>query len=215
MIRRIEAKVGSNDIVLKDRVVNQAFYRTPHMLLYHIDLGHPLLSEGSRYIAPVIDVVWAAHAGKDYRKQGVTYKTFAGPKETYREQVWQFEMAADSSGIVPVAVANDAMGYGIVIETSKQEFPCQLQWQNFQAGMYTVGIEPVTNHVLGKAYARQTGELIWLEHGEERSYTTRFMVLDGAQDIAAAERRIRSIAPDLAEDFPVPSGKHLAIVGRS
>jgi hypothetical protein len=214
MIRRIEAKVGSNDIVLKDRVVNQAFYRTPHMLLYHIDLGHPLLSDKSRYIAPVSDVVWAAHGGKDYRKQGVTYKTFSGPHEAYREQVWQFEMAADKNGMVPVAVANDAMGYGIVIETSKKEFPCQMQWQNFQAGMYTVGIEPLTNHVLGKAYAKDKSELIWLEHGEERSYTTRFSVLDGASDIASAEKRIRAIARDLAEDYPEPSGKHLPITGR-
>lgn len=214
MIRRIEVKVGSNDIVLKDRVVNQGFYRTPHMLLYHIDIGHPLLSEGSRYVAPVKDVVWAAHAGADYRKQGVTYKTFSGPREGYREQVWQFEMGADSAGQVPVAVVNDALGYGLLIETSKDEFPCQLQWQNLQAGMYTVGIEPVTNHVLGRTHAKDKGEMIWLQHGEERSYTTRFAVLDGASDIGAAEKRIRAIAPDLQDDYPEPSGNFLPIKGR-
>ena len=39
LVRRIEAKVGSNAFVLKDRVVNHGFYRTPHMFLYHINVG--------------------------------------------------------------------------------------------------------------------------------------------------------------------------------
>jgi hypothetical protein len=215
LIRRIEAKVGGNEIVLKDRVVNQAFYKTPHMMLYHIDLGHPLLGDKTRYVAPVKDVVWAAHAGPDYKKQGVTYKTFSKPHDAYREQVWQFEMAADTKGKVPVAVLNDALGFGLMIETNKSEMPCVLQWQNFQSGMYTVGIEPVTNHVLGKSYAKEKGELMMLEHGEEKHYTTHFRVLDGAADMDWAERHIRAIAPELKDDYPEPSGKHLQIKGRS
>jgi hypothetical protein len=174
-----------------------------------------LLSETSRYVAPVNDVVWAAHAGSDYRKQGVTYKKFSKPHDAYREQVWQFEMGADSNGKVPVAVMNDALDYGLLIETNKSELPCMLQWQNFQSGMYTVGIEPVTNHVLGKAYAKDKGELIYLEHGEERRYTTLFCVLDGKPEMVAAEKRIRAIAPERAEDYPEPSGNFLSIQGQS
>ena len=80
LIRRIEAKVGTNEIRLHDRVVNHGFYRTPHMYCYHINVGHPVLAEGSRYLAPIADVVWAAHAGDDYRKQGVGYRTMPAPQ---------------------------------------------------------------------------------------------------------------------------------------
>ena len=215
MVRRIEVKVGSNEIVLKDRVFNHGFYRTPHMLLYHIDAAHPLVADGARYVAPVTDVVWAAHAGTDYETQGVSYRRFCGPRQGYREQVWQFEMGADANGQVPVAVINDALGLGLMVETLKAEFPCQYQWQNFQAGMYTVGIEPSTNHVLGRDYARNHGELIWLEHGQEKRYTTRFAVLDGPAATKAAEQRIRAIARELDGDYPVPSGNHLPIAGRT
>jgi hypothetical protein len=54
------AEVGSNEIRLTDRVVNHGFYRTPHMYCYHINIGHPVLDEGARYLAPIEDVVWAA-----------------------------------------------------------------------------------------------------------------------------------------------------------
>ena len=80
LIRRIEADVGGNEIRITDRVVNHGFYKTPHMYCYHINVGHPVLDEGSRYLAPIRDVVWAAHAGVDYRKQGVGYRTLSAPK---------------------------------------------------------------------------------------------------------------------------------------
>src|SRR3954469_176400 len=49
--RRIEADVGGNEIRIRDRVVNHGFCRTPHMFFYHVNLGYPLLDEGSRYLA--------------------------------------------------------------------------------------------------------------------------------------------------------------------
>jgi hypothetical protein len=215
LVRRIEAKVGSNEFVLRDRVVNHGFYRTPHMFLYHINVGHPVLAEGSRYLAPIRRTVWAAHE-KDYRSQGVGYRTLPGPQPNFHEQVWQHEMAADAGSLVPVALVNDRFegrGLGLLVESRKHEFPAQYEWQNFQEGQYALGIEPSTNHVFGKPFARERGELIWLDHGEERSYTTRFAVLDGADAIAACERRIRAIAAQPDEDYPEPEGAWERLAG--
>jgi hypothetical protein len=214
LVRRIEAKVGGDEIRLHDRVVNHGFYRTPHMYLYHINVGHPVLAEGSRYLAPLSDVVWAAHAGDDYRRSGVGYRTMPAPQQNFHEQVWQHEMAADANGLVPVALVNDAVGIGFQVETRKDQFPCQYEWQNLQAGQYALGIEPSTNHVLGKQFARQRDELIWLEHGEERRYDSVFSILDGAEAIAAAESRIRAISGQPGEDFPEPSNAYPQIGGR-
>jgi hypothetical protein len=214
LIRRIEAKVGSDEIQLHDRVVNHGFYRTPHMFLYHINVGHPVLAEGSRYLAPLRDVLWAAHAGDQYRKSNVGYRTLPSPQHGFHEQVWQHEMAADAAGLVPVALVNDAIGLGFLVETRKEQFPCQYEWQNLQAGQYALGIEPSTNHVMGKQFARQRDELIWLEHGEERRYDSVFHILDGEQAIASAEARIRAIAEQPDDDFPEPSGDYPRISGR-
>jgi hypothetical protein len=213
--RRIEAEVGGNAFTLHDRVVNHGFYRTPHMFLYHINVGHPVLDEGARYLAPITEPVWAGHAGVDYRKQGVGYRTLPAPQSPFHEQVWQHEMAADAAHKVPVALVNDRIGLGLLVETDKREFPCQYQWQNLQAGQYAMGIEPSTNHVLGKAFALDRDELIWLEHGDERRYTTRFEALDGPEAIAAAEARIRGIAAQPDDDHPEPTGRHAPLGARA
>ena len=214
LIRRIEAKVGANEFVLKDRVVNHGFYTTPHMYLYHINLGYPVLADGGRYLAPIRQTVWAAHA-ETYRNQSVGYRSLSGPQSRFHEQVWEHEMVADGDGQVPVAVVNDGFdggrGLGFLVETAKAEFPCQYEWQNFQEGQYAIGIEPSTNHVFGKPFARERGELIQLEHGDARHYTTRFAVLDGADEIAAAEGRIAAIAAQPADDYPTPTDQWEAI----
>jgi hypothetical protein len=212
--RRIEAKLGSNTIELHDRVVNHGFYRTPHMLCYHINVGHPVLAEGSRYLAPIGDVVWAAHAGEAYRKQEVGYQKMPAPQDRFHEQVWQHELVADRDGRVPVALVNDALGLGFKVETLASQFPCQYEWQNLQAGQYAVGIEPSTNHVFGKKFARERNELIWLEHNEDRCYDTTLSVLPDVAAIAVTEARIRGICAQPDADYPTPSGVYRPIAGR-
>lgn len=206
LIRRIEAKLGGNDIRIRDRVVNRGFSPTPHMYLYHVNLGYPLLDDGARYVAPITDTVWAAHAGMDYRRQGVGYRRVPPPRHPFREQVWQHAMQSDDQARVRVALLNDRLGLGFMMETRAEQFPCYFQWQNFRSGYYTMGLEPATHHVLGRRFAEERGELIWLGHDEDRLYETSFVILDGGAALAAAEARIRAVMPQPDEDYPQPSG---------
>ncbi|MND76584.1 hypothetical protein D3C80_682320 [compost metagenome] len=214
LIRRIEAKVGTDEIHLHDRVVNHGFYRTPHMYCYHINVGYPVLGEGSRYVAPIRDVVWASHEGEDYRKQGAGYRTLPAPILNFHEQVWQHDMAADAEGRVNVALVNEGLGFGFEVETLKSQFPAMYEWQNLHAGHYALGIEPSTNHVQGKDFARDRGELIQLEHGEERRYDSVFRILPDAAAVADAVRRIEGVQPQPQDEYPEPSGVYPPIGGR-
>ena len=214
LIRRIEADLGGREIRLTDRVVNEGFAPTPHMFFYHVNLGAPLLGEGARYVAPIADVVWAAHAAR-YRDQDVGYARVPGPQDRFAEQVWQHETAADADGEVPVALLNDRLGLGLQVVTRKDQLPCLYEWQHFQAGAYALGIEPSTHHVLGNTAARERGEMIWLTAGEERRYDARFAVLEGAGSLAAAEARARAIAAQPDDPYPVPSGNFRPLIGRA
>lgn len=211
--RRIEADLCGDEIRLTDRVVNAGFAPTPHMYFYHVNIGHPVIDEGSRYLAPIRDVVWASHTAR-YRAQGVGYRTVSAPHAGFGEQVWQHDMAPDAAGEVPVAVVNDRLAFGIEVTTRHDQLPCAYQWQNLQAGYYVMGIEPSTHHVLGNLAARERGEMIWLGAGEARDYGARFRVLDGAPAISAAEARIRATQVQPDDDYPAPTGHFARLAGR-
>lgn len=213
LTRRIEVDLGGSEIRLVDRVTNHGFAPTPHMFFYHVNLGAPLLAQGARYLAPISDVVWAAHAAR-YADQGVGYAEVPAPQDRFAEQVWQHETRADADGWVPVAVVNDRLGFGLQVATRKDQLPCLYEWQNFQAGAYALGIEPSTHHVLGNTAARERGEMIWLRAGDERRYAARFTVLDGPENMASAAARIHSIAPQPKAPYPTPSGQFRPLTGR-
>ncbi len=210
LYRRIEADVGGAEIRLLDRVENGGFAETPHMFFYHVNIGHPVLDEGSRFLAPISDVVWAAHEA-NYEAQGVGYRIAPAPQQKFSEQVWQHELVGDERGWAAAALVNDRIGLGFEVRTRKDQLPCFYQWQNCQAGLYAMALEPSTHHVLGDQAARDRGEMIWLGHGESRSYEAIFRVIEGARAIAAAEARIASVARQPESDFPKPSGRFRAL----
>ena len=113
------------------------------------------------------------------------------------------------------ALVNDRLGLGFEVVTRKDQLPCFYQWQNFQAGHYALGIEPSTHHVLGNIAARERGEMIWLEHGESRSYElTTAGARRGRRDRrgGGADRRHRP-GSRRTTSRP-PSGKFPALAGR-
>ena len=211
--RRIEADLGGTEIRLSDRVVNAGFNRTPHMMLYHVNLGFPLIDEGTRYIAPIRQVLWASHDGAGLRSQGVGYQTCPKPVRGFAEQVWEHEMSADHLGRVPVAAVNDRLELGLMVEVHQDQLPCSLEWQNFQAGHYVLGLEPSTHHALGNSFARDREEMIWLSAGDERQYHVRFEVLTGRQALDGAKQRISNIAAQPETDFPVPANQFPSLHG--
>lgn len=213
LTRRIEVEVGTNVVRLNDTVRNRGFNRTPHMLCYHINVGYPVLADGARYVAPIQDVVWAAHADT-YTDQGVGYDRPSGPADTFREQVWQHEMKADAAGNVAIALINDALPLGLEVTTRKAELPCTYEWQHLQSGGYAFGIEPSTHHVLGNGFARDRGEMIWLDHGDSRNYSVSFKVLADAEDIACSEAAIVATQQQPIDPFPTPSGDFRALSDR-
>ena len=79
-------------------------------------------------------------------------------------------MVAAADGMAAAALINPALGggFGIRLDYDRAALPCLIEWQCLQSGLYVLGIEPSTNHVLGRKFAEERGELMFLDHGEAR-----------------------------------------------
>lgn len=210
LVRRIEARVGESKFRIKDIVTNRSFSKTPHMLAYHINVSYPILDNRTEFVAPIKELSWASHADS-IDAQGVGYRFQSSPSKTFVEQVYEHRVVADSNGRVPVALINDEIddgnGMAFSVEFDKRVMPCLFEWQSFRSGSYAFGIEPSTNHVMGKPYAREHGELTFLDPGESRTYETAFGVSEGAAQIDSIRTKIRGIQEQPERDISVPSDR--------
>lgn len=182
--RRIEARVGESRLRCHDVVENVGHDRTPHMLLYHVNAGFPVVDEGSELLVAATGVV----ARGDHSTDG--YRTLAAPAAGFVEQVFEHELGGEPDGTVPAGVVNRRLGLGLYQVFRKDQLPHHFVWRMLGEGTYVVGIEPCTNRTAGRLDARERGELIELDAGETRSYDLELGALDGSAAIAAFTDRV-------------------------
>jgi hypothetical protein len=185
--RRVEARVGESRLRIHDEVENVGFDRTPHMLLYHVNAGFPVVDEGAEVLVPAV----TAEARGEHPLEG--YRTLAGPAAGFVEQVFEHENAAEPGGTVPVAVVNRPLGLGLYEVYRLDQLPFHFMWRMLGEGTYVVGIEPCTNRTGGRLDARERGELIELDAGESRHYRLELGALVGDEEIDAFAARVGTL----------------------
>lgn len=161
--RTISATLGSPVIELHDVVLNRANTTVPHMLLYHCNLGWPLLDAGAQ-------VVWKNRPWFDCPE----------PQESHKgtgEAVTFIEPAAEADGTAVCGLYNPAIELLLAIRFNKQQLPWLTHWQHWGPEEYVTGLEPGTHPPIGQAKARAEKSLIFLEPGESRTYQLQFEIL--------------------------------------
>jgi hypothetical protein len=175
--RRIEARIGESRLTIRDQVVNVGHDPTPHMLLYHVNLGWPVVDDGAELIAPSTAVTARGHYPPE------DYQRLHAPQAGYVEQVFEHTLAADKDDRVPVAIINRRIGLGAYQRYRRDQLPYHFIWRMLGEGTYVLGIEPSTNPPAGRHEARRQEKLIELEPDENRSYELELGALVGEEAI--------------------------------
>ena len=182
--RRIEAVVGESRLTIHDRVENIGPARTPHMLLYHVNVGFPALADGSELLIP------ADNPRRRGEHADAGYRQFHGPDGVSVEQVVAHDVRPETDGAVPAAVVNRALGFGAYQVFNHRQLPHHFIWRMLGQGSYVIGMEPCTNRPAGRLDARERGELIELDPGESRRYDLELGALVDAAAITDFARRV-------------------------
>jgi hypothetical protein len=189
LTRRITTKLGESRLSIHDVVENRGFDTTPLMILYHCNLGFPIVDGGSELLTRSASVV----PRDDDAKPGINeYNRFDDPIHQYKEQVFYHDMTPDANGNVWVAVVNRTLrnGMGVYIKYRQSELPRYIEWKQMGEGTYVVGCEPASCVVEGRAKERERGTLQFIESGEKREFHLEIGVLDGAEEIQEFEERL-------------------------
>jgi hypothetical protein len=183
---------GSNRLVIHDHVENRGAEATEMQLLYHCNLGQPLLEAGSRVAAPIREVApisARAAAGID------TLENYAGPVTGFTEQVYCYDLLGDATGRTLAMLYNHAADRACVLRFNRQELPCFTVWKNTAAleDGYVTGLEPATNFPNPKTFERQHGRVAILPAGCHWETTWSIDIHDSAASVAGVMAEIVSL----------------------
>lgn len=174
--RSVSARLGDPAVLVEDEVENEGFRPEPLMLLYHINLGWPLLDEGARLTGPgrrgdtpePRDEVAAAGLQ--------TWDRFDAPTPGFAERVYYHRPAAGADGWAEARLENPALRLALSVRFRPEELPEFVQWTMTGEGTYVLGLEPATCRVGGYEGEEAAGRVIWLEPGAARRYRVEIRV---------------------------------------
>lgn len=194
LTRRVSVRLGESRIFVDDTVENRGFEPVEHMIIYHINLGFPVVSERSRLLTPSISVT----PGDDEARDGAeNYAAFDAPTKDYREKVYYHDIGCSETGDTKAALVNrefgNGRGLGVYVAYSRRELPVLVEWKMMGKGHYVVGLEPANCHTGGRPAERERGTLQHLQPGECRSYHLEIGVLASTGEIDAVEREIKKL----------------------
>lgn len=165
--RRVASDTGSSVLSVQDTVTNEGSSSSPHMVLYHVNLGWPLLDEGA-----VVDIAHAIVTPRDVvAEQGLGHQYEIGaPMPGFAEQVFIHQPGSERYA----TVTNEARKLRLTLRYS-DTLPAIFEWKMTATQHYVLGLEPAnTPEIQGRAAARAAGHLPRLEPGDSVDYRVEF-----------------------------------------
>lgn len=163
--REIKTCLGSNEIELTDTVENMNFYPIEHMILYHTNIGYPLLDEQAEISIPSTKV--------QPRETDLSLDNLSGfekPTLNYDERVYYHMFDQEE---VVIQVKNGIRAFTMTYNQS--ELDHFVQWKLAEKGNYVLGLEPSNCGVEGREAARASNELPMLQPFETKVYHINYI----------------------------------------
>lgn len=183
--REIKSVYGEKTIYLKDEITNCAFREEPMLLLYHFNMGFPLLDKSAELVLPSKEVT-----PRDMLSDAANWSTMSEPIDNLPEQVFTHKLATDEAGNTFCAFINPDLNIGFMLEFNTEFLPKFMEWKSMASGDYVLGMEMANSNVLGRLEQKKEG-LPKLSPGERRIISIKGTILDGIDEIKNVKEKAK------------------------
>jgi len=158
--------ISSNEFSWSDEVRNIGAREATMQMLYHFNVGQPLLCPQARIVAPVAAVAPLTQVAA---REGVErWNVMPSPRPGSTEQVYCLDLAADHAGDTRVLLTDLADRQAVELRFNKRSLPCFTVWRNTpdERDGYVLGLEPGTNFPNPRSFEQRQGRAVSLAKDE-------------------------------------------------
>lgn len=171
MEREYVVSLDENKISLKDEIKNIGSCDAPLEVLYHCNMGYPLLSEKSEISIPATAII----PRNEHAKSGIdTCLEAIVPEKGYEEMCYYHEI----SGVAKVSIYNPDIKKGVEMTYDTKELPCFTQWKMMGEYDYVMGLEPGNCYPDGRDVMREKGMLEILKPDQTKVHNLTFEIIE-------------------------------------
>jgi hypothetical protein len=171
VMRSIRVQTGSGVVDITDVTTNLGDVDELAPLLYHVNLGFPILDDDARV---QIDSLKVTPRDEKSAAQLDRWAAPGKPIEGCDSLAFEHLVAVDELGWSHARLVNERENIVLEVSWEAENLPRLHQWVHRRAGIYVVAIEPANCTSLGRAADRESGQMPVLEaHGER---TTRVRI---------------------------------------
>lgn len=168
-----------NTITIEDEIYNYGDKQVPCMILYHFNMGYPLLSENAIVTIPHNSISpRSEHSGKYMDTARVMEKPQAG----YEECNYVYDLKAIDN-MASVGIYNPDIQKGLKMTVDKRTLDIFNEWKMMGEHDYVLGLEPANCTCDGRDKVREKGILKFL--APSAKYKTYVKVEFATQDLMA------------------------------
>lgn len=187
--------LNSPHIRIRDSVKNVGGNPITMQLLYHINLGKPLLDASCEFQMAARQIVARdSRAAEDLS----SWNEYLGPTEGYAEQVYFAQPIADSTGWVSTMLRNSKSEQAICVSYRNDTLPHFSLWKNTasEATGYVTGLEPGTGYPNPRSFEDSHGRVVELKAGESRQFELILKGLSGENQIQGLIQQLDQLQGD-------------------
>ena len=137
--RKIFSEIGGESISVEDTLVNDGFRDEAYCLLYHINVGYPMVDEGARIVADVAH----CEARTPWAKQNEDTMYEMSASIPNCEECCYFLRLRKPE----ISLVNEKIGKTLTVSYSGNTLPHFVEWKSMASGDYALGLEPCTTEL--------------------------------------------------------------------
>jgi hypothetical protein len=199
--RTISCGYDEKSLRVSDRVTNESCRAEPLMLLYHCNMGYPLLSEESELLLPTEEITPRTPHAARHREEWRRIEPPSGDPQ-YEEMCYYHRLHDMGGGATFAGVYNRSLRLGLLIRFNLRALGRFVQWKNLAAGAYVLGLEPANAPIDGRERALAHGEVPFLRPGGTARQELEFQVIEGDEAFEEIKKSLPA-SPAFADgDFP-------------
>ena len=170
LTRKIIVSLEDNSFEINDLIENTGDRVEPLEVLYHMNMGYPLLDEDSEITIPSVEVKGRdAHAAEDIEN----WMNMEKPTPGYQERCY-YHTFKDGKG--KASIYQPKLDIGLTMEFDANELDGFTEWKMMGVRDYVLGLEPGNCTADGRAAMREQGMLKFLQPGEKKQYVVKISV---------------------------------------